>query len=144
MRVVGLAEFTSRCRNSVQYWLEVIGGARDDGEHLRCRGLVFKRLLQSALARLLRLEQARILDGDDGLVGKGLEQINLAVCEGAQFLTVDSYHADNFAFLQHWYRYNGSRTGKINQCDECGIAINVGLLRCEIDNVNYLFVEAPA
>ena len=43
------------------------------------RGLVFERLLQLALARLLRLEQPRVLDGDDGLVGEGLDQLDLLV-----------------------------------------------------------------
>ena len=33
--------------------------------------------LQLPRSRLLRLEQPRVLDGDDGLVGEGLKQFNL-------------------------------------------------------------------
>ena len=37
--------------------------------------------LSSSLARLLGLEQSRVLDGDDGLVGEGLDQFDLLVVE---------------------------------------------------------------
>ena len=49
---------------------------------------------QLALARLLRLEQPRVLDGDDGLVGESLEQLDLAVGERANLGASDGDHAD--------------------------------------------------
>ena len=50
-------------------------------EHLAGRGLVLERLGQLARARLHLLEQPRVLDGDHGLVGEGLEQLDLLVGE---------------------------------------------------------------
>ena len=46
-------------------------------EHLGGRGLLFQRLGQFAGARLHLLEQPRVLDGDDGLVGEGFDQLDL-------------------------------------------------------------------
>jgi hypothetical protein len=54
----------------------------NDVEHFACRGLVFERFLQLSLARLLSLEQARVLNGDHGLVGEGLQQRDLFFREG--------------------------------------------------------------
>ena len=50
-------------------------------KHLGGRRLLLQRLLQLACARLLLLEQPRVLDGDDGLVGEGLEQLDLLLGE---------------------------------------------------------------
>ena len=48
-------------------------------QNLRGRGLLLERLLQLACARLQILEQPRVLDRDDGLVGEGLKQRDLLV-----------------------------------------------------------------
>jgi len=45
----------------------------DYTEDLARRGPLFQRLMQFFRPRLLCLEQPRVLDGDDGLVGEGLE-----------------------------------------------------------------------
>ena len=47
------------------------------------RRLLLQRLGQLARARLLGLEQPRVLDGDDGLVGEGLHQLDLPFAEGS-------------------------------------------------------------
>ena len=52
---------------------------RLDAEHLRVRGLVFEGFLQFLRAGLDLLEQPRIVDGDDGLIGEGLDQLDLAL-----------------------------------------------------------------
>ena len=54
----------------------------NDVEHIAGRGLLFERLLQLALARLHLLEQPRVLDGDDGLVGEGSQQLDLLSVNG--------------------------------------------------------------
>ena len=55
------------------------------------------------------LEAARVLDGDDGLSGEVLHQLDLLVGEGADFLAVHSEHTDQFVLLQH----RDSRTVRI-------------------------------
>src|SRR5262245_26140857 len=94
MRVIGFTEFAGRCRYGVQYRLQVIGGARDDGEHLTSCGLVFERLLQLAFRGLLSLKQPRVLDGDDGLVGEHFQQFNLSISERANLCAADEDRSD--------------------------------------------------
>ena len=49
------------------------------------------------------VEQPRVLDGDDGLSGEVLDQFDLLVGEGTNFLTVQGEHADEVVLLQHRY-----------------------------------------
>ena len=56
----------------VEHRLGVGDRAADDLQHLGGRGLLLERLLGL-------VEQANVLDRDDGLVGEGLEQIGLAL-----------------------------------------------------------------
>ena len=58
-------------------------------QHLRGRGLLLQRLAQivGALAQLV--EQPRVLDGDDGLGGEVLYQLDLLVGERPHLLAVD-------------------------------------------------------
>ena len=47
-------------------------------KHLGGRRLLLQRLVEVARARLHLVEQPRVLDRDDGLVGESLEQRDLA------------------------------------------------------------------
>ena len=61
--------------DGVEDRLHVRGRAADDAEHLgRCR-LMLQGLAQFCVALLDFLEQAHILDGDHGLVGKGFKSL---------------------------------------------------------------------
>ena len=71
-------------RDRIQYRLKIEFRAADDRQHLADRRLIlqgFRELMGTlrnlARARLLRLEETRVLDGDDGLVGKGSDQLDL-------------------------------------------------------------------
>ncbi len=77
------------------------GGQNDSFEH---RPRVGRRLADDPqdfgrrslpLQRLLRLvEQSRVLDRDDGLIGKGAEQLHVVHGESARLLARDADHAD--------------------------------------------------
>src|SRR5262249_25520703 len=47
------------------------------------------------------LEQADVLDGDDSLIGEGLEQIDVAVGKGTRFGSLDDDRANGRAVAQH-------------------------------------------
>ena len=79
--VLGLTEASGALGDGVQHGLEVRRGAADHAQDLRGRRLLLQRLRQIAVARLELLEQAHVLDGDDGLVGEGLQQLHLGVRE---------------------------------------------------------------
>src|SRR5262249_20869464 len=56
-----------------------------------------------ARSRLDFLEEARILDRDDRLVGKRLEKLDLLLCEGPHFESPEQYRADCLRCSQEWY-----------------------------------------
>ena len=66
----------SRSRDRVEHRLHVVGRAGDDLQDLGRRGLPLERLLGL-------VEQAHVLDRDHGLVGEGLQQLDVVVGENA-------------------------------------------------------------
>jgi hypothetical protein len=65
-RIVGIAQPRRRLDQRVEHQLQVEGRAADDLEHVGGGGLLLQRFTQLA-------EQARVLDGNDGLSGKVLD-----------------------------------------------------------------------
>ena len=65
------------------------GELDDDAQHLGGRGLLLQRLSEIVRALAQFVEQPRVLDGDDGLGGEVLHQLDLLVGEGADLLAVD-------------------------------------------------------
>ena len=73
--------------DGVEDRLHVRRRAADDAEHLgRCR-LMLQGLAQFRVALLQFLEQPHVLDGDDRLVGEGLEQRDLLFGERTNLVT---------------------------------------------------------
>src|SRR6266540_2821453 len=79
---------------------EIGWGARDGAEDLGGGRLLLQRLGQVAVARLELLEQAHVLDGDDGLVGEGLEEGNLRLGKGAHLGTQNGQVTKRLALAQ--------------------------------------------
>src|SRR5262249_42426227 len=79
---VGFAETRCCFNDGVNDGLKIKLRAADDTKDVTSRCLEFERLLQLALACLLCLKQSRVLDGDHGLVGKGLEKLDLSLRKG--------------------------------------------------------------
>src|SRR5262245_2660670 len=61
-----------RADDGIKYWLDACGRAADDPQDISSGGL-------AAHSRLGLIEQPRVLDGDDGLVGEGLEQLDVVL-----------------------------------------------------------------
>ena len=61
----------------VEHGLDVCRRAADDPQDLARGRLLLQRLGEVAIAGLQLGEQPDVLDGDDGLVGKGLQQLDL-------------------------------------------------------------------
>ena len=75
--------------------------AADYAQNLARCGLVFEGLLKLALTGLFGLEQPRVLNGDDGLVGEGPKERNCLVGEGAAPMLGKRYGADWRSVAQH-------------------------------------------
>ena len=65
-----------------------------------------------ALAQFI--EKAGILDGDHGLGGEVLNQLDMLVGKGTNFLAVDLDDADQILFLQHRNRKLTTHAGELN------------------------------
>ena len=94
--------------------------------------------LIGALAQLV--QQARVLDGDDGLGGEVRDQRDLLVGKGTNFLAVQGERTDQFVLLQHWDSQNRPHTSKFDGCNDSRIALlKVGLVCRKIGDVNHRF-----
>ena len=101
---VGVAEPGRALEEALQHGLEVERRAADDLQDLAGRGLLFERLGEVPVAGLELLEQPDVLDGDDGLVGEGLEQLDLLVRERPGLGASDGDRADGLALHGAWGR----------------------------------------
>src|SRR6516165_11524429 len=70
----GFAELCRIRQHGLKDRPQLAEGRADNAQHLRCCGLLLQRLPKL-------VEQPRVLDGDDGLIGEGLEQRDLSLSE---------------------------------------------------------------
>jgi len=73
----GFAQLRRLFEHSIEHWREVAGRGIDDLQYLGCGGLPLQCPAEIAVARLDLVEQTRVLEGDDGLVGEGLKERDL-------------------------------------------------------------------
>ena len=95
---IGLANSHSVLQHGLEHRLQLAGRTRDDAQHLRCRGLLLQRLgeIVGALAQLV--EQPRVLDRDDRLVGEILQQRDLLLGERPHLHATDQDRTDGQSF----------------------------------------------
>src|SRR5262249_39296255 len=88
---------------------EVGGRATDNSEDLAGGRLRVQRRGQLAVARLELGEQPHVLNGNDRLVGEGVQQSDLPISEGLDLGPADYYHADRHPFVQQRGRQHGAK-----------------------------------
>ena len=86
------------------------------------------------------VEQPGVLDGDDGLVGEVLHQLDLLVGERTNLLAIDADRADQLVLLEHRHGKTAVRSPRADVADEQRIAFQVGRFRRDIDDVNRCLV----
>ena len=91
---VRLAQSRRRFDQRVEHRLQVESRAADDLEHVGGGGLLLQRFAQL-------VEQAGVLDGDDGLGGEVRHQLDLLVGERPDLLAVDGDGTDQLVLLEH-------------------------------------------
>ena len=88
------AEFGRGLQNRRRREVQIERRTADDFQHL-CRGrLLLQRFLQILRPRLHLVEQAHVLDGDDRLVGEGLQQLDVMRGERARLPAGDADDPD--------------------------------------------------
>src|SRR6202047_767213 len=116
---LGSANLYSIRQHGFKYGLKFAGRTRDDLQHLRSGGLLLQRLAQFA-------EQARILDGNDGLRGKVLQECDLPVGERLNLLAEDCYGPDQLIIFEHRDRQHRPIAGEVDSRANKGMAFDVG------------------
>ena len=106
-----LADARGILQHGVEYRLKLAGRAGDDLEHVGGRGLLLQRFAQF-------VEQPRVLDGDDGLGGEVLDQLDLLVGERTNLLAVDGDRADQLVLLEHRHGENGPHAAEFDGSDD--------------------------
>src|SRR5262249_35229791 len=99
-----LFRFTETCgrlRQRIKHGFEIEGRATDDLEHVGRGGLLLEGLAQL-------VEQARVLDGDDGLIREGLDQRELLGSEGSNLRPPHRNRANEETFATHRHTEEGS------------------------------------
>ena len=128
---VRLAQASRGFDDSVENRLEIGWRTTDHFKHIAGGGLILERLLQLALARLLRREQPRVLDGDHGLIGERLQQLDLLACERSRALLVQGDEADLLAIAKERSADDGAKADNLRRLQiwKFGICEHVGNLQ---------------
>src|SRR5215510_8604727 len=88
-RIVRIAKPASILGDGFQHWLNICRRSSDHTEDLACRRLLLKCLGQVVGTPAQLVEQAGVLDGDDGLCGEIANQVDLLVREWPYLLAID-------------------------------------------------------
>src|SRR5262245_36185462 len=132
-RVECIAQLRGRLGQGLKHRLQIEGRAADHLEHVggSC-------LLRQGFAQLV--EQAGVLDGDNGLFCKVAKKLNLLVGKGANLLTVDRDRAGQLVFLEHWDHNERTDAGNFCAGDGHRVALNsVRMFGGEIGDMHDLF-----
>src|SRR5262249_33817174 len=96
-----LTQSPRAAHDGIEDRLLVRWGARDDAQDVAGRRLLLERDAQLGVARLQLGEQADVLDGNDGLVGERLDELDLLVAERLDVASPQSERADRLSVAQH-------------------------------------------
>src|SRR5262249_40374927 len=121
----GLADANGVLKHSLERWLQFAGRAADHLEHVGGRGLLLQGFAQL-------VEQAAILDGDDGLVGEVRHQLDLLVGEWANLLAIDGDHAKQRIFLEHRHAEHRASAAEVGESDQPRIAFEIWRHRSDV------------
>ena len=99
--LVGAAQPHRALHEALEDRLEIERRAADDLQDLARRRLLLERLGEVAVARFQLLEEPDVLDGDDGLVGERLQQLDLLVRERPRLGARDGDRPDGISFAHH-------------------------------------------
>src|SRR5215472_16132020 len=94
--------------NRIEYRLYVRLRAADDTQDVAGRGLRVERRPQLTVARLQLREQAHVLDGDHGLVGERLQQLDLLLRKWFDDSSCDRDRPDGAALTKHRHGQDGT------------------------------------
>ena len=101
--VLGIAETGCTFHDGVEDGLELGGHAADDSEDIAGGRVVLQRLGQIAAALVQFLEEASVLDGDDGLIGERLQECDLLFGVRTNRAPRQTDDPDGLAATEEWH-----------------------------------------
>src|SRR5262249_52588831 len=126
---VPFAEAHCRLDQCIEHRFQIERRATDDLEHIGSRSLLLQRFAQL-------VEQACVLDGDHGLSGEILQQLDLLVGERPHLLAIDNDYANRLVLLEHRRGQVAARRAEPDRGTRQKLPF-----RCPIGNVNGLLSE---
>src|SRR5262249_324019 len=84
------------------------------------------------------VEQAGVLNSNNGLAGKALNQFDLLVGEWPHLLAIDSDHSDQIIVLEHGDAEQRACAGHIREFDGGWIAVEIALHCFDVSNLLHL------
>ena len=127
---IRIAKAGGRLHERVQHDWQIECRAADDLEHVGGGGLLLQRFTQL-------VEQPRVLDGDDGLLGEIAHQLDLLVAEGPHLSTVDGDGPSYLVVLEHRDAEQGAHVGALHRDTRQRIvAFEIGRLRPHVGDVD--------
>src|SRR5262245_8704844 len=120
-RVIRIAQARRGLDQRIKYPLQIEGRPADDLKHVGSRRLLLEALGEFLRAQLHLLEQTRVLDSDNGLVGEGFQKFDLTIGEMPHLCACDSNGSDGLPVFAHRhghcatepFRYRDLRLGVI-------------------------------
>src|SRR5262245_29370950 len=91
--MVGIAKPCGRLNEGIEHSLQIERRTADDLEHVSGSGLLLEGFAQL-------IEQTCVLNGDDGLIGKGSDQIDLLIGERLYNRSPDEDHPYDISLPQ--------------------------------------------
>jgi hypothetical protein len=124
---LGFTDTDRILQHALEYRLELAGRGADDLQHVGGGGLLLEgfREIIGTLAQLV--EQACILDRDDGLIREGLDQRELLVGEGSNIGPPHRDHANEDTFATHRHTEKGPDAASIRSFSINGTPVRIGL-----------------
>src|SRR5262245_13553095 len=105
LSTIGLTQSGRRLHQRVEYRLQIEGRAAYNLEHVGGGGLLLQRFAQL-------VEQACVLDGDNGLVGEGHDQVDLLLGEWTYGFALYDDDSDRCTFAQKGDTEQGTKAAK--------------------------------
>src|SRR5262245_61960134 len=96
-----LTESSCICRHGIQHRLYIRRRTSDDAQNFTSGSLLLQRFLEF-------VKQPNVLDSDHGLVGEGLEQLDLHRSKGAHLHAPCVQRANDFTLLSKWGGQEGA------------------------------------
>jgi len=131
LAVDGLAQPRGAFEHGVEHGLDVRGGVGDHAQDVRSGRLLGQAVRQLLVALLQLREQAHVLDGDQRLVGEGLQERDLALAERPGFGAADRDGADGAAVAHH-----GHAEGRAESRRDRGLPSRMLRVRQDVGNVD--------